>query len=183
MADHTVWASLLKTNEYDECAASDIEELVFYMSGLLEQKGLQFEVDAHKMVRKILTYVMLRHSRGRLELMSVPSGSRSVPKEWTEDYEAMWIEYIDAEISPEEWQEKVLEPVFGTDIRIWEAACDGWRMDLLAFMPWWIKRSIEPIAEEEDEEDMDTDKRVSKLDPYLLEHGTAKQRRTALRQG
>jgi hypothetical protein len=80
----------------------------------------------------------------------------------------------------EDWQKEIIEPVFGTNERMWEVTCFGWRDELFCFLPWWVKRSIVPELLSEEGTGEDSEDR-SKIDPYLMEHGTAKQRRAMMK--
>lgn len=177
------WKSLLKENEHGECAAYDIEQIVFYIDCLCKLKGLFLEVTPNKMIRHILNYITVRHHQHPL-LMNYPKTKGQIPEGWTDDHEDQWLEYLDEEFSPEVWQQKVIEPVFGSDggRHMWEAGCEGWRDSIPLLLSLWIQRSYDCLEEEEEQEE-EMDKYHSKLDPYLIEHGTAKQRRMALRRG
>ena len=178
------WNSLLKENEYGECAARDIEQMVFYIECLCQDKGLHLEVQPHKIVRQILNYIAVRHHSHPLQMNWPVVKGRIIPEGWTDDREDEWREYLDEEFSPAVWQQKVIEPVFGSDggRHIWEAGCEGWRDSIPLLLSLWVQRSYDCL-EEESEEEEEMDKYNGKLDPYLIEHGTAKQRRMALRRG
>jgi len=178
-----IWNSLLEENEHGECAARDIEQMVFYITCLCQDKGLSLDVTPLKMTRQILNYIVARHRLHPLE-MNYPQGKgQKIPEGWTQDHEDEWLEFLDEEFSQEVWQTKVIEPVFGDGGRhIWEAGCEGWRESISLLLSLWIQRSYDCLEEEEEEEE-EMDKYNGKLDPYLIEHGTAKQRRMALRRG
>jgi len=175
------WNSLLKENEYGECAARDIEQIVFYIECLCQDKGLHLEVQPFKIVRQILNYIVTRHQLHPLK-MNYPKAKGQLPEGWTQDHEDEWLEYLDEEFSSEVLQQKVLDPVFNDGRHLWETACEGWRDSLPLLLSLWIQRTYDCLEEEEEQEE-EMDKYHGKLDPYLIEHGTAKQRRMALRRG
>jgi transposase len=76
----------------------------------------------------------------------------------------------------------VLDPVFGNDVRLWEAGIEGWREELIQFLPFWIQRSRD-IVETFDATPLDLTEEVfaEKVDPYLLEHGSSRQKKDALK--
>ena len=101
------------------------------------------------------------------------------PEGWSEEYEALWGDWIDRECPLESWEEEVIDPTFGTLVRPWET--DGWRLEIYSFLPLWIQRSIPLMAAidpdvVEEETELEPE---SPIDPYLLEHGSAKQRKNA----
>ena len=109
-----IWNSLLKENEHGECAARDIEQMVFYIEGLCQDKGLHLEVPPVKIVRQIMNYVVARHRHHPLQMNWPIAKGRIIPEGWTDDHEDEWLEFLDEEFSPEVWQQKVIEPVFGS---------------------------------------------------------------------
>jgi hypothetical protein len=177
-----IWKSLLEENEYGECAARDIEQMVFYITCLCQDKELSLGVAPQQMMRQILNYIMVRHHLHPLEMNFPQSKKQLFPEGWTQDHEDEWLEFLDEEFTPEVWQTKVIEPVFGSGSHIWENGCEGWRDSIPMLLSLWIQRSYDCLEEPEEEEE-EMDKYNGKIDPYLIEHGTAKQRRMALRQG
>jgi len=84
--------------------------------------------------------------------------------------------------SVESWLVEVMDPVLGTIPGLWE--CEGWRSELVHFLPWWIQRSFAIVAkfdptfvETAEEDETKEDSKRKEIDPYLLEHGKSKQRR------
>jgi len=135
-----------------------------------------------RFVKQILQYILLRQTASCLEI-SDPHMTPSMPAGWTDEDEAIWQEWIVYTFPYHTWLTEVMNPVFGLDVRLWEARCEGWRLELAHFLPWWVQRSmdivrafdptqIEPEAEEE-----------AGMDAYLLDHGSSKQRKAALRSG
>jgi len=117
-------------------------------------------------------------------MISLPQNPSSRPAGWTEKEEEIWIDWINYHCTLDDWSAEVMEPVFGSNVRMWEAQMDGWREELLQFLPWWIRRSAIIVAAfdptplvPEVEEDIS----MAKIDPYLLDHGSTKQKREAMK--
>ena len=71
------------------------------------------------------------------------------------------------------------------DVRLWESPIDGWREELIQFLPFWIQRS-RAIVEAFDATplnpaDEKAGEKAEKIDPYLLEHGSSRQKKDALK--
>ena len=70
-------------------------------------------------------------------------------------------------------------------MRLYEAVCEGWRLELVLFFPWWIQRSFKivekfnPTQLEVQSEEEDT----KGIDSYIMDHGSAKQKKAAMRAG
>jgi hypothetical protein len=85
----------------------------------------------------------------------------------------------------------VIQPVFGTDERLWEASIGkGWRMEIMEFLPWWIVRDLD-IFEDIDPTPLPDPVEIAALeastkkaiDPYIQEHGGRRARRQAEKEG
>jgi hypothetical protein len=170
------WNDLVTYNEHGECAAADVEQIVRLFFESLTLRKLEPELEGRRLAHQILRYIELRQSKADYEI-SNPLMKRSAPSGWTSEKERDWNDWIHHVFSLEDWIREVMFPVFGDNQRQWESVCLGWREDLFCFLPWWVKRSAVAVVEESVEEDK------SELDPYLLEHGTAKQRRNATKGG
>jgi len=177
-----------ETNKYGECAATDVAALVRQMNACVQRHRAQLELDEPRIVSQILTFIRLRQNASFQEI-SDPLFAPSTPDGWDDEDEEIWREWIDFTFTDSTWNREVIEPVFGSgsdsDIRLWEAQCEGWRSELVFFLPWWIKRSMYIVTkfdptqlEPEDEENENPD-----IDAYILDHGSAKQRKAALRSG
>ena len=140
------------------------------------RRGVVPELAPRRMITQILRYITLRRRSGPFAI-SNPLFDPSSPEGWGDYEEDVWQEWIDYTFTLDSWNDEVMNPIFGTDVRLWEASIEGWREELLQFLPWWIKRSEAivvkfdptPLAEQSEE--------LSKLDSYLLEDGSARQKR------
>lgn len=174
--------SLVTQNQYGECALDDMEALVDRIEIFARRRGVSLELDRRRLVRQLLQYVSLRQQTMSCVQISNPHFDPSEPEGWTDHDEDIWNDWIQHTCSLENWHTEVLQPVFGSDIRLWEVNCDGWRSELMHFLPWWLQRStpivrkFDPFPEEVPSE---PDDMQMEIDPYLMEHGSAKQRKQA----
>jgi len=173
------WHDLVTYNEHGECAAADVEAIVKRFESFVESRGCQMGIDGRRMAHQILRYIQLRCSVSGHQITN-PQSTIAMPPGWTKENERDWNAWIHHVFQLEEWQKEIMDPVFGTNERMWEVTCSGWRDELFCFLPWWVKRSVVPelLPEEGDDEESDDGK---KIDPYLLEHGSAKQRRAMMK--
>jgi len=146
--DRHIWNSLIATNEYGECAARDIEDVVGCFMRLLRESGAELEMKPTAIVRQILNYLVQRHRKSRFQ---IPYSSRisSTPDDWSEYHEGVWMDWLDKTFTEERWQREVLDRVFGFDRHIWEASVEGWREDITILLPFWVRRSMAIVEKEE----------------------------------
>jgi hypothetical protein len=171
--------SLTVPNKYGECAADDVTAIVRAFARYIGRHDVTMELEPRRMITQILRYIALRQKARPYEI-SNPMFNPSEPEGWNSDKEEIWQDWIDYTFTLESWAGEVMNPIFGMDVRLWEANIEGWREELFHFLPWWIRRSAAivakfdptPLAETTEEE-------KSNLDPYLLEHGSARQKRMA----
>lgn len=161
-------------------AADDVFVLVQLLDKYVTRRGAILDRKSPRIVSQILKYIDLRRRHASWEIQG-PLSEPSYPEDWTPEYEAMWADWIDRECPLDSWEDEVVNPTFGTCVRAWEP--DGWRSEIYTFLPYWIRRSIPLMAfldpnHVETEEQEETE---SAIDPYLLEHGSAKQRKNATR--
>lgn len=170
------WSELFDIYGWDDRAASDDAlELAERIVAWAACKGVKIELTLDRLARQILRYVWMRQETGAYMIVG-PRHTRLTPTGWTAHHERIWRDWIDHAFELETWNAVVMAPVFGTDVRSWEARIDGWRDELFTFLPTWIARSmtrfeeidVTPLPEPEPE---DVDPRTAKIDPYLLEHG------------
>lgn len=159
----------------DWSAAEDAAGLAQMIHRLLGRFGLHLCMTEERLARQILQYIWMRMAYPAHEI-SVPQHERGVPDGWTRENEEIWLDWISMKIDLDQWKPEVLQPVFGSDERTWEAFCPGWRDELFAFLPYWIARSKEKLEKIDptplpDPEPEEKDPRLAKIDPYLLEHG------------
>lgn len=171
---------LLQYNRYGECAAEDVRAIVSLIHTYVKQRGARLALEQRALVRQILSFLTLRQ-RCSIYEVSDPPNECQIPVGWAAEDEQIWQDWIYMKCSAESWLTEVMEPALGTIPRLWEGGCEGWRSELVHFLPWWIQRSIaivtqfDPTYVEPAEEQEDSKKQ--EIDPYLLEHGTSKQRR------
>ena len=173
-------------NTYGECAVDDIDYLVWLFQGYLHKRGAELGLDPAHLATHILKYIYLRQKSSVYDI-SAPRTNPVKPTGWSAKDEEIWCDWISNHCTLDSWRTEVLAPIFGTDVRLWEARCQGWRDELTLFFPWWIQRSLDIVRkydptqlEEEVEED---ESKAAGIDSYILDHGSAKQRKAALRGG
>jgi hypothetical protein len=176
--------ALLRPNTYGECAFADVQDLVFLFEKYVKARGATMSVEPKRLVKHILKYISLRQKYLQHDISS-PLTAPATPVGWTSDDESIWMDWVCDTFDMESWEEEVLGPIFGSDIRLWEANCEGWRLELMTCFPWWIQRSFDIVdkfnptqPEVQDEED-DT----KGVDSYIMDHGSAKQKKAAMRMG
>ena len=178
--DRHVWDSLITVNAYGECAAYDAEGLVLSLEKALTARGLALDINRLAVARQILTYLTLRLQKGSNMILGLKMKSTSsYPDGWDDEDERLWIEFLDEEFTDDVWETEIMGRVFGTDERIWEAVHLGWRVDIRRLLPYWVRRVLSSDQESDDDAQEDQQKGSGKIDTYLLEHGTTKQRRAA----
>jgi hypothetical protein len=169
------WIHLVTRDSEGYCAAVDVEAIVSLFRDFVESRNCKMEIDGRRLAHQILRYIQLRSSVGEHEI-SNPQIVVTKPPGWSAEKEREWILWIYHIFRLEDWQTEIMDPIFGSDERWWEAACGGWRDELFWFLPWWIKRFV--VVNEEEDAEKESEE-GTKIDPYLLEHGSAKQRRSA----
>jgi hypothetical protein len=168
----------MEWNDLVTDAATDIESIIDLFRNFVESRGCYLGIDRRRLAHQILRYVQLRSTVGEHEI-SNPRFTVTTPPGWSKEKEQDWTVWIHHTFRLEDWQTEVMDPVFGTDERWWEGACSGWREEIFVFLPWWIKRFV--VVNEEEVDDKKEDDRDAKIDPYVLEHGNAKQRRNMMK--
>lgn len=159
-------------------AIDDVEELVEQITAYVKRHGADMGLTSKTIVAQICQFLVLR-KRLRFCDISDPATQSVYPSDWTWREEEIWQEWLRFHFRIEGWQIAVIQPVFGTDVRRWEWQCDGWRDELFHMLPFWIARSGAIVeAFDPSQKDMDTDDNDSanKGDPYLIDHGSRKQK-------
>jgi len=167
-------------NKYGEYAAEDVSAIVESFARYIRRHGVVPELEPRRMAGQIMRYIQLRKKAHFLDIAG-PMFVPSAPEGWSEYDEEVWQEWIDYTFTLDSWVTEVMNPIFGSDSRLWEATIEGWREELLQFLPWWIKRSAAIVAKFDSAQIPETVEQESKLDPYLLEHGSSRQKRMALK--
>jgi hypothetical protein len=143
-------------NIYGEKPVDDVNDVIRYVDDMLKTSRAKLCLTPVRLRDQILEYLRLRHrhSDGRI---SVPHHSLNNPSDWTPHAEEVWTDWFQDTFTPERWTSEVLEPVFGTDERFWEAKIGpGWRMELYHMLPWWIQRDwktvdrFDPLPDEDE---------------------------------
>ena len=180
-----------ETNQYDECPAADIAEVCDRILPFFKRRrGLQLSLSPQKLHRSILEYIWMRYTTPP-ERISYPKRKQEAPSGWTIEKESIWRQWISHVCNLAAWEREVIQPVFGTDERLWEASIGkGWRMEILEFLPWWIVRDLD-IFEDIDPTPLPDPVEIAALeastkkaiDPYIQEHGGRRARRQAEKEG
>jgi hypothetical protein len=161
---------LFYVNEFGECIADDASHLADLIKNYVERRGAELDVDV---ACQILKYIKMRYGQPRMSI-GWPTLKTVTPKDWTPDHEDEWHDWLELNCSLDSWTTEVMEPYFGTGCHVWEGMCEGWRWEIHQFLPWWIKRSTELVVVYESEEEEE-----QTVDAYILDHGSAKQKRAA----
>ena len=168
--------------ERSESVLIDVHAIAIRIGRFLKCRGVEPELSMSNLVGRIYRYIRLRKS-SPWYMISLPTSQPYRPEGWKDKEEEIWMDWIHCHCTLDDWSAEVMEPVFGSDIRLWEAQMDGWREELLQFMPWWIRRSPS-IVEACDPTPLNPeveDDQTPKIDPYLLDHGSMKQKRVAMK--
>jgi hypothetical protein len=168
------WAR--EVNAYGECAATDIQGVALAIQRLVKARGAELELDVFVLARQILLYVT--HRRRGLRALQISGPRHAVKKPaggWDDAQESIWQEWVWNTFSLVAWTERVMEPVFGRgNCHEWELVCGGWREEVYAMLPWWIRRDAETVRAYDGtplDEERTFDPFKGKIDPFLLEHG------------
>jgi len=108
------------------------------------------------------------HRRDGYKSWELEPNDYTFPDGWTVDDEQEWFHTVFDVINHEVW-----------DSVVNDEQLEEYRQDLYTWMPYWIRREFQ--TEDEIAEPVEKEKRT--IDPFLLDHGTAKQRRAAVKRG
>lgn len=179
------WNELFEPYGWDDHAAvEDAVALAERIDRYAQRQGVKLTPVPSRLARQILEYVWMRQTTSWHEIAW--KSRPAMPVGWTARHEQIWTDWIWHVFELEDWRHTVMDPVFGTDVRSWESACEGWREELFEFLPHWIARSLERFEEIDvtplpDPEPEDADPRTAKIDPYLLEHARRGRRIKGMR--
>lgn len=140
----------------------------------LAKRGAQLELTPNALVNQIKSYIYLRERMSTHDISDPPTQPLK-PAGWTLMKEAIWRDWIHYSCPPDSWRQEVIGPIFGSD------DVEDWCDEILHYLPWWIRRSDAIVAKFDPtplEEEVEEDK-MKGLDQYLIDHGSAKQRRKA----
>jgi hypothetical protein len=140
------WDDMWEENRWGECVATDVAGVVSGIATYLERRGFELGVPQRQIFRTLMEWIW-RRQRRRMSDLRGPRTRAGCPAGWMAQHEDIWCQWIENRLTTESFEAEVLEPVFGTDVRTWEAACDGWRGELFFFLPYWVGRSFEKLEE------------------------------------
>jgi hypothetical protein len=165
MTEEDLWTP----NRHDEVVTDDLWTLCELIESYVTRRGGTMDVKSRRLMRLLTGYILLAQKG---DLMGIVLRRRPyVPFGWNAHAERLWRDWIAYTYDLESWEREVITPLFGSDVRFWEARLGAWRTDLFGFLGQLIQRNMDvvtefdPRSEEEDEED------GPRGDPYLLEHG------------
>lgn len=183
------WSNPYTATCYGEVPADDIYAVAGQIVEFIEGEGLSLDSDVclDGIGSAIVGYIAKRSAGAQaLGIKVRPRRRAHIPEGWAPEDEQVWREWIGHQFTLDDWQRKVMYPVFGTNRRIWEEQCDGWRDEIFAFLHLWIQRrwdimetvdprqlpSLEEVQEAERAEAARRKRlglRVKDVDPYLAE--------------
>jgi len=156
------------------------EQIAEQIEGFLGRRKLRLGISRETLARHIMQYIDVRRRGHPFDIVG-PKTAPLKPEDWDDHAEQVWLDWFSNEVHLSDWLREVFRPVFGRDTCQYDYVCDGWREELLAFLPWWAQRTFNVVGkydatpyESEDEEG--TDPRAAKLDPYLVDHGSKQTR-------
>ena len=166
------WDQLVKA------AVADVQDLVYLFMKYLDRRGATLAIKPARLVKQILKYIHLRQT---LSIYDIAAPQSHAPNGWSEEDEEIWNDWIVDRCGLDSWEDEVLTPIFGEDMRLYEVRCEGWRLELVHFFPWWIQRSF-AIVDKYNPAPLDMDNEEdNRVDSYIIDHGSAKQKRAAMR--
>ncbi len=156
---------------------SDIVAIVKAFRATCQDLDVSPEMTLATQARQIHEYVDLRYTHTPLEIPS-PNTEVFYPEGWSNRDEQVWLEWLNDRFSLDVWRKRVIYRAIGTHMTFWD---EGVSDELQTLLPWWIQRSTD-IVDEYDATPLleESSNGYSKIDPYIAEHGTAKQRRDAM---
>jgi len=155
------------------------EQVAEHIEGFLKRRKLYIDMPREHLASQIQQYMDLRR-RGHPTTIVGPKRVVSKPDGWDDHAEQVWQDWFSNEVRLSDWLREVFRPVFGTNPCSWDYLCDGWREELLLFLPWWAQRTYAIVGaydatpydlDAEAEMETNTDPRSAKVDPYLADHG------------
>jgi hypothetical protein len=165
-------------NEFGESIAEDATIIAGFIRQYVEKRGATLGLSERKLANEIMLYIEARYGQSRLDV-GWPAMKPIRPKGWTQQHEQVWRDWIHLTCDRDAWMLEVFGAYFGTDHHIWEGMCDGWRAELHEFLPWWIQRNLPLVSEFDLTPESDVEEEDMGVDAYLLDHGSAKQKRAA----
>jgi hypothetical protein len=126
----------------------DVQGIVDGIDQFLSRRGCSLTCPKAYIQRAIMEYINMRRMLSACQI-SEPRRNPQKPIGWTGEHEFIWRQWVAHRFGIFEWRNEVFKPVFGSIEQPWESAVGGkgWRDELLEFLPWWIKRTMEKFAE------------------------------------
>lgn len=167
------WAT---RNNYGECAVDDLMGVAERVQKFVERRGCYLNRTVAELHRSIVNYIGVRRKAAVCNVHYSPRRC-TAPVGWTAHMEEVWQEWLSYYFSLDDWYAEVMYPIFGSDMRTWEASCPSWRMEIFVYLDDWMQRSTEivaafdmtPLKEVVEDEHGD-------IDPYLIENGLVKDK-------
>jgi hypothetical protein len=180
------WSNAFEPTCYGEIPAADIYAVAASIVEFIEAEDLIADANRDQIASAIIGYLRKRERAAAMNIVATSRKRAAVPEGWTPADEQIWREWIAHYFTLEEWQRKVMYPVFGTNRRIWEEQCNGWRDDIYEFLHLWVQRSwdvmdvadprqLPSLEEVQEAERVEAARRkrlgirVKEVDPYLAE--------------
>jgi hypothetical protein len=164
---------------------SEIVQLATLIADHILRQGMRPELSLETIVKDIQRIFVQRFNGKHINDIQYHQHPVVCPIDWTDYHERIWRDWIEMTFTYEAWITEVLYPLFGTDTAPWEYSIPGWREDLHQFLWTWIRRNEQVVTDAEPfpeiEEEMEEHVKIN-IDPYILEHGSAKQKRAAYKQ-
>jgi hypothetical protein len=162
---------------YGESMEDDVVTTVRYIEAYFTRRGASMELSPGRLMAHIQQYIRLRQKSSFFDI-SAPLNKPFKPVDWTAHDERVWCDWINYHCDLDSWTREVMQPMFGNGVCFWEARCEGWREEIHTCLPWWIRRSKDIVTRFDPTSEDPVEEPQPEIDPYLLEHGTSKQRRS-----
>lgn len=142
---------------------------------ITEHLGLSMAVSRGALIAAIRQYAEARQWWGPYNVRVDGPRDIYIPEGWSTHDEDVWKWWLYDKVNEDVWDSVVIDPVFGTDIRVWERNGTEWREELMSYLPHWCVRSlaivsrVDPLPRPEEETNADGGG-VEEIDPYQAEH-------------
>jgi hypothetical protein len=120
----------------------DTTDMAGRIRRVMDHHGIWLAVSPGMLAVIIRQYAEARRWSGPYDVRVVPAPSSSKPEGWTAHDEDVWLSHLSNCVTDDVWASEVVDPVFGTDVRVWERNGPDWRYELLAYVPMWASRSF-----------------------------------------
>lgn len=127
----------------------DAVDLADRIIAVLERANVGLTLSRAQLAATIRQYAEARRWNGPYDVRIRAPTNTIIPPGWTGHDESVWLSWLSDTVSEEVWSSDVTDPIFGTDVRVWERNGTDWRHELLAYVPLWAARSF-AIVEQHD---------------------------------